>query len=473
MNTLLFYDIETSGLSKTFDQVIEFAAIRTTMEFAEIERVHFYVQLTRDTVPSPGAFITHRITTAKLAEGLPEHEAINRIHKILNTPGTISLGYNTLGFDDEFLRFSFFRCLLTPYTHQYLNSCARMDLYPLVILYSLYNPAVMKWPHINDKPSMKLEEIAKANNWLTGQAHHAMTDVEATLSLAKALASSNAMWQYALGYFNKQLDWQRTCDSCPVVLQDFIQHCYQGVLISGKFGYANNFTVPALCFGQHKHYKNQIVWLRLDSLSLADISSDLGRTSAVIIRKQLAQAPIVLPWREQYLQHISAQRLAIVAENLIFLQNNSTLLLDIYEYAINDQYAEVAGVDIDACLYLQDFPSRATVDVCRDLCNSLAENADTSLLASIKDEVTHKRAVRYIWRFYPQLMTAELEEQISHYLQGYLNGSSEIIDFKGGYKLTPQQVYLSIKELQKKDLDKQQQQILIDLIAYVQEKFAP
>ena len=35
--TYLFYDIETSGLNKCFDQVLQFAAIRTDLELHELE----------------------------------------------------------------------------------------------------------------------------------------------------------------------------------------------------------------------------------------------------------------------------------------------------------------------------------------------------------------------------------------------------------------------------------------------------
>ena len=176
--TLLFYDLETSGLNKSFAQVVEFAAIRTDMALREIERTHFYVKLTRDVIPAPDAFATHRLSMQTLAEGLAEPEAMAKFHGLLNLPGTISLGYNTLGFDDEFLRFSFYRALLPPYTHQYSQGCGRMDLYPITVLYRLFQPDVMQWPQTEaGLPTMKLEHIAACNGWLTGQAHHAMTDV--------------------------------------------------------------------------------------------------------------------------------------------------------------------------------------------------------------------------------------------------------------------------------------------------------
>jgi exodeoxyribonuclease-1 len=133
--TYLFYDIETSGLNKAFDQVLQFAAIRTDTDLNEIERHEVDIRLSPDVIPSPGAVLTHQITPAATAKGVPEIEAISEIHRLFNQPGTISGGYNTLGFDDEFLRFSFYRNLLPPYTHQYENGCSRFYIFTLIPLY--------------------------------------------------------------------------------------------------------------------------------------------------------------------------------------------------------------------------------------------------------------------------------------------------------------------------------------------------
>src|SRR4029079_4326828 len=128
MQTYLFYDIETTGLSKSFDQVLHFAAIRTDLQLKELSRHEIKIKLNRDVIPSPYALLTHKIGIHDMLTGVSEWDAMRQIHEWLNTPGTISLGYNTLGFDDEFLRFSFYRHLLKPYTHQYANQCYRMDI---------------------------------------------------------------------------------------------------------------------------------------------------------------------------------------------------------------------------------------------------------------------------------------------------------------------------------------------------------
>ena len=146
MQTYLFYDIETTGLNKSFDQVLQFAAIRTDLNLKELARHEIKIKLNPDAIPSPYALITHKIGINALSDGLNEYEAIKQIHQLLNQPGTISLGYNTLGFDDEFLRFSFYRNLLKPYTHQYANQCYRMDLYPMAMMFFLFKPNVITWP---------------------------------------------------------------------------------------------------------------------------------------------------------------------------------------------------------------------------------------------------------------------------------------------------------------------------------------
>ncbi|MDE4940839.1 exodeoxyribonuclease I, partial [Francisella tularensis subsp. holarctica] len=74
-----------------------------------------------DNTPSPMATNTHHISIAQSNTGIAEYQAIRKIHKIINAPGTIIIGYNTLGFDDELFRFAFYKNMLPPYRHQFKN----------------------------------------------------------------------------------------------------------------------------------------------------------------------------------------------------------------------------------------------------------------------------------------------------------------------------------------------------------------
>src|SRR3989338_4589950 len=147
--TYLFYDIETTGLNKCFDQVLQFAAIRTDEKLNTLSREEINIRLNPDVIPAPQAVMTHRIGVDQFQQGISEYEAIKKIHALLNTPNTISVGYNSLGFDDEFLRFSFYRNLLPLYTHQYANGCGRMDIYTITLLYYLFKPNHLLWPTQN------------------------------------------------------------------------------------------------------------------------------------------------------------------------------------------------------------------------------------------------------------------------------------------------------------------------------------
>jgi len=71
--TFLFYDIETTGLNRAFDQVLQFAAIRTDRRLNEIDRHNIKVKLRPDVVPSPAAILTNRISISAFSSGLCEY----------------------------------------------------------------------------------------------------------------------------------------------------------------------------------------------------------------------------------------------------------------------------------------------------------------------------------------------------------------------------------------------------------------
>ena len=211
MKTYLFYDTETTGLNPAFDQVLTFAAIRTDTRLNEISREEIVVRLRPDIVPSPAAFLTHRLTPDILETGVTEYEAALKIHRLFNTPDTISCGYNSLGFDDEFLRFLFYRNLLDPYAHQFAKGCSRMDMLPVAIIYRLFCEGVLSWPRLADgKGTLKLEFISKENGFVTsGRAHEAMSDVEALLALASKFSGEQKIWEYVQTFFDRKKEDRR------------------------------------------------------------------------------------------------------------------------------------------------------------------------------------------------------------------------------------------------------------------------
>lgn len=358
MKTFLFYDIETSGLNPAFDQVLTFAAIRTDLGLREIDRTSIVIPLRSDIVPSPGAFITHRLTPDDLKDGICEYRGVTLIHRLLNTPGTISIGYNSLGFDDEFLRFAFYRNLLDPYTHQYANGCGRMDLLPVATLYRIFKPHGIDWPVIDDKPSMRLELISEENNLVqSGRAHDAMTDVEATLALAQRLSGDQPMWRYCLDFFDKKND-QARIDAMDESFQSIFGRHRLCIMVSVSFGGDLTYMAPVLSLGHSTAYANQSLWLRLDRELILPFKPDSG-DGPFVIRKRYGESKIVLPCLDRFWNRLTRSQHQACEKNIAMVKANQDEFQKLVIHHREFKYPFVPDLDLDASLYQDGFFSRA------------------------------------------------------------------------------------------------------------------
>lgn len=224
--TFYWYDYETFGLDTIRDRPAQFAGIRTTLDFQTVGTSDlFYCRPSPEYLPSVMACVLTGITPQEAFEkGTVENDFAKRVHAALNTPETISVGYNTIGFDDKVNRSLFWRNLLDVYGHVWRNGCSRWDLYPFVLAVWALRPEGVEWPTVPsadpEKParhSFKLEKLTVANNIEHGHAHDALSDVEATIALAQFLAAKKPMlWKWALANRSKQkvseaLDTRRPC----------------------------------------------------------------------------------------------------------------------------------------------------------------------------------------------------------------------------------------------------------------------
>jgi len=357
MKRLLFYDIETSGLSPAFDQVLTFACIQTDLSLTELSREVITVKLRQDIVPSPGAFLTHGLTPEELEKGITEYQAALRIHTLFNTPDNISIGYNSLGFDDEFLRFLFYRNLLDPYSHQYAKGCFRMDLLPVAAIYHLFCPHVLSWPRLESgKTTLKLEHLSKENKFaVSGRAHEAMADVEALLGLARRFAGEKEIWSYVQGFFDKKKDGQRiqTLRSANWVQKTEFE---LALMVSVSFGADRNYIAPVLHMGPSIPYGNQSIWIRLDGPELLDrVDEQLGIYDLFVIRKRPGDQLFVLPCLERFWDKLTPSAQVACRKNLDLLQGNQPLYSKTAAHHKAYKYPDIPDVDPDADLYQSGF----------------------------------------------------------------------------------------------------------------------
>jgi len=190
MTTLYWHDYETSGVDPRRDRAMQFAGLRTNEALEEIgEPLVIYCKPASDMLPQPEACLLTGITPQKaFEEGLLEVDFIDRIHSELSQPGTCGVGYNSLRFDDEVTRNTLYRNFYDPYVREWQHGNSRWDLIDLVRMTYALRPEGIEWPrHDSGAPSFRLEQLTAANGIGHQAAHDALSDVRATIGLARLL----------------------------------------------------------------------------------------------------------------------------------------------------------------------------------------------------------------------------------------------------------------------------------------------
>lgn len=185
-----FYDLETSGFSPREARIMQFAGQRTDINLQPIgEPINVLIKLSPDVLPDPDAVMLTGITPqATLLEGLTEAEFLKLFYETVVRPETVFLGYNSIRFDDEFMRFLHYRNFYDAYEWQWANGCSRWDLLDLVRMTRALRPDGIKWPVTAEgKPTNRLELLTKLNSLDHNHAHDALSDVHATIAIAQLL----------------------------------------------------------------------------------------------------------------------------------------------------------------------------------------------------------------------------------------------------------------------------------------------
>lgn len=207
MKTFFFYDLETSGLKPREDRIMQFAGQRTDMELNPIgEPVNVLVKMTNDALPSPSAINVTGITPQQtLMDGIGETEFCRYIIDEIFIPDTIAVGYNTVRFDDEFMRACLWRNFFDPYEWEWKDERSRWDILDVVRLTRALRPEGIKWPFREDGvPTNRLELITKLNGVSHEHAHDALSDVYATIAVAKLIKDKQPdLFRYLLDYRGK------------------------------------------------------------------------------------------------------------------------------------------------------------------------------------------------------------------------------------------------------------------------------
>ena len=288
-HTFVWHDYETFGTDVRRDRPAQFAAIRTDAELREIgEPVMAYCQPSNDYLPDPDACLITGITPQEcLAKGEAEVAFAARIERLLAEPGTIGVGYNTIRFDDEVTRFMFWRNLIDPYAREWQNGCGRWDLLDLVRATWALRPEGITWPQRPDGggPSFRLEHLTAANGLAHESAHDALSDVRATLALARLIREKQPkLFDFCFALHRKDRVAQELGLPCaPAHAKPFLH-------VSGMFGVERGCLAVMWPLASHPSNKNELI-----AWDLAHDPAELASLDVATLRQRLFTRSADLP----------------------------------------------------------------------------------------------------------------------------------------------------------------------------------
>ena len=288
MTSIFWYDYETTGINPRSDRPLQVAGIRTDLELYEIgSALNIYCQPADDILPHPAACAITGITPAILAQkGLAEADFMTRVHAELAAPGTCGAGYNTLRFDDEMTRYSLYRNFFDPYAREWQGGNSRWDLIDVVRTAYALRPDGIEWPQQDGRVTLKLERLTAANGIDHGQAHDALSDVRATIALARLVREKQPKlydWLFQLRSKQRVMDQVR-------LLQPMLH-------ISGRFSAERHYLGVVLPLAWHPRNRNALIVcdLGLDPQGLLDLDAETLRQRLYTRRDELPEGELPVP----------------------------------------------------------------------------------------------------------------------------------------------------------------------------------
>ncbi len=206
--SIFWYDFETTGIDPVADRAIQFAGVRTDLDFNVIdEPVNLFSRPGDDIIPVPAAINVTGIRMSELIQqGVCEAAFCAQVLEQFARPQTCVAGYNSIRFDDEFTRQMFYRNFIEPYAREWQSGNSRWDVIDLFRMAYALRPDGMTWP-LNEagKPSFRLEHLTSANGINHDNAHDAVADVLATIALTARLKQKQPkLVEYLFGLRSKK-----------------------------------------------------------------------------------------------------------------------------------------------------------------------------------------------------------------------------------------------------------------------------
>jgi exodeoxyribonuclease-1 len=290
--SLVFYDTETTGTDTFFDQILQFAAIRTDADLNEIDRFMVRCRLLPHVVPAPEAMRVNGIKVGELDDpALPSHyEMVRSIRaKLLSWSPALFIGWNSIAFDEDLVRQALYKTLHNPYLTN-SNGNTRSDGMRIARACSILAPDVLNVPSDGSgRRTFSLHHVARANGFKHGQKHDAMVDVEATIYLCRLLIEKGPdIWSSFMRFSTK------TAVAAYITQELLFTFC--------GFSRGEPFSCIATVIGQNE--RNKAEWYVYDlgvhpksllTLSPAKLAARLNQIPQPVRRLKSNAAPMLFP----------------------------------------------------------------------------------------------------------------------------------------------------------------------------------
>lgn len=403
----IFYDLETSGLSKQFDQILQFGAVLTDGELKEIDRLEVRCRLQAHIVPSPRALQVTRISPSSLTdERRPTHyQAIRSIYKKLSSwSPAIFLGYNSISFDEEFLRQAFYQTLHPCYLTN-TNGSSRGDILRLMHAVHILAPDTISPIYDNKgRARFMLDQLAPNNGFPHQQAHDAMADVEATIYLAKkVLDEAPHVWDMLLATSDKKSVHEML--SSQEVL----------VLCGGNHGGAMSSNMVTAC-GINPLLQNQCglfdlshdpeKYFRLDTDSLRAV---MGSRKSPIRKVYTNRQPILVPMDDtpEHLLPDDTRSEDLMAKARL-IRKNTEFRLRVSEAMVDESDSEEEVLDEVELQIYEGFVNRADASLMEKFHHASGENK-IEVLRGLDDARMKRLAQRLLYFEHPELLSDKVK----------------------------------------------------------------
>jgi len=423
-NSIYWHDYETFGIDPRYDRPSQFAGIRTDEELNIIsDPLTLYCKPADDCLPDPGACMVTGITPQKaLADGVDEAEFIAAIHHEFSKPGTCIAGYNNIRFDDEFTRNTLYRNFFNAYAHEWQHGNSRWDIIDTVRLTRALRPEGINWPEQDGRPSIRLELLTKANKIQHEAAHDAMSDVYATIAVAKLIKEKQPRLYNYIYNLRKKTEVSKLIN---LRTREAILH------VSSRYSAERGAIAMVMPICQHPVNKNGFIVYDLDvhpedffdadaeemAARLYTPAAELPEGIKRIPLKQIHinKCPVIVPLKT--MDRNAAQRLNVDVERC--QQHRELILEHIEEFAAKTsaifQHSDFPEIsDPDGQLYSGGFFSRDDSQRIDTIRNTRADKL-ADLQFNFDDARLQEMLFRYRARNYPSTLSEQEHKQWDQY----------------------------------------------------------